>query len=178
MICRGRGWGCFRRGSSLTKGLEGSRQGAASDSTWLGRARNEWSPQSGTMSWSVHYLRPHPSPPAEQASSHSQMSGDSQGDDQGPANTAFTSTISHRLSGPETSARLHLISTCSESSPPALTEGEEKHLTRGLLQRFFFLDWVLKYGDLWLIVQFIKVIFPVAVILGLLTHQGCPCSHP
>lgn len=56
-------------------------------------------------------------------------------------------------------------------------EGEEKHLTQGLLQRFFFLDWVLKCSDLWLIVQFIKVIFPDAVILGLLTHQGCPYSH-
>lgn len=138
VICRGRGWGCFRRASSLTKGLERGRQGATSNSTWLGRARNGWNPQPGTVACSVHYLRPHPSPPVEYASSHSQMSGDSHGDDLGPANTAFTSTVSHRLSGPETSARLHLISICSASSPPALTEGEEKHLTRGLLQRFFF----------------------------------------
>ena len=60
VICRGRGWGCFRRGSSLTKGLERGRQGATSNSTWLGRARNEWNPQSGTVSCSVHYLSPTP----------------------------------------------------------------------------------------------------------------------
>lgn len=118
-------------------------------------------------------LKPHPSPPAEYASSHFQMSGDSQRDDLGPANTALTSTVSHRLSGPETSARLHLISTCSR-----VRRGKTSHSGPSSKMFFFFLDWILKYSDLWLLVQFIKVIFPDAVILGLLTHQGCSRSHP
>lgn len=138
MICSGTGWGCFRGGSSLTKGLEGSRQGATSDSAWLGRARKEWSPQSSTVSCSVHNVRPHPSPPAEQASSHSQMSGESQGDDQGSANTAFTSTISHRLSGPETSA--HYISSASAQRPLHLLSWKErKNISlRAFCKDFFF----------------------------------------
>lgn len=179
VICRGRGWGCFRRASSLTKGLERGRQGATSNSTWLGRARNGWNPQPGTVACSVHYLRPHPSPPVEYASSHSQMSGDSHGDDLGPANTAFTSTVSHRLSGPENlcaaTSHQHLLgvlSTCSHGR-----RGKTSH-SGPSSKIFFFSDWILKYSDLWLLVQFNKVIFPDAVILGLLTHQGCSRSHP
>ena len=72
------------------------------------------------------------------------------------------------------------ISSAPARSPlHLLSRKERKNISLGAFCKdFFFLDWVLKYGDLWLIVQFIKVIFPDAVILGLLTHQGCPCSHP
>lgn len=43
---------------------------------------------------------------------------------------------------------------------------------------FFVLEGVLKCSDLWLVVKFIKVIFPDAVILGQLTRQGSPPPPP
>lgn len=95
-------------------------------------------------------------------------------DDQGPANAASTSTAaSHRpfrrREARGAVSRQHLLGVLSI----CYYRRREKHLTQSLLQRYFFyyyLEWVLKYSDLWLVVEFIKVIFPDAVVLRRLTH--------
>lgn len=64
----------------------------------------------------------------------------------------------------------YLSSICLASPPSAAAEGE-KNISLGAFRGDFFnLEWVLKYSDLWLVVEFIKVIFPDAVVLGQLTH--------
>lgn len=173
MICSGTGWGCFRGGSSLTKGLRGvGRVPPAIAFGWAEQGRNGVHSPAPCHAQFTTYTPP--SPPAEQASSHSQMLGESQGDDQGSANTAFTSTISHRLSGPETSA--HYISSASAQRPLHLLSWKERKTSHSGPSAKIFFRLGFKCSDLWLIVQFIKVIFPDAVIWPL-THQGCPYSH-
>lgn len=72
------------------------------------------------------------------------------------------------------------ISICLASSPSSI-RGEKNISLRSFCREgvfCFVLFWkgFSKYSDVWRVVEFIKVIFPDAVIFGQLTRQGCLIS--
>ena len=163
----------------MIKGLEVGRQGATSERVWLGREWKEWKVGACWESrvwhcvvfsslFKTHLRKRLLSPPRCREIVKEMTRAMLRQHSHPPSATG--------LSGPELPAGPYLTSICSASSPSAITEGEKNISLRAFCKEdfFFFLERVLKYTDLWLVVEFIKVIFPDAIILGPLTHQGSP----